>query len=41
VSPEEAVDELLAAARKAVGDHETTTGLAVGRSWDSFPRESN
>ena len=37
VSPEEAVDELLAAARKAVGDTETSTGLAVGRSWDSVP----
>jgi len=40
VSPEEAVDELLAAARRAAGTNETTTtGLAVGRSWDSFPRE--
>ena len=32
-------DDELAAARTAAPDHATTTGLAVGRSWDSFPRE--
>jgi galactose-1-phosphate uridylyltransferase len=39
VSPEEAVDELLAAARKASGSAETSGSGVVGRSWDSFPRE--
>ncbi len=40
VSPEEAVDHLLAAARKAAGATEASaTGLVIGRSWDSFPRE--
>ena len=35
-----AQDELLAAARKAAGASEASaTGLVMGRSWDSFPRE--
>jgi UDPglucose--hexose-1-phosphate uridylyltransferase len=39
VSPEEAVDELLAAARKAAGStDEGSPGLGLGRPWDAFPR---
>ena len=39
--PERRVDDhLLAAARKAAGTTEASaTGLVIGRSWDSFPRE--
>ncbi len=38
VSPEEAVDELLAAARRATGDREPASDIPRGRTWDSFPR---
>ena len=41
VSPEEAVDELLAQARGAGGSR-TESGIPVGgRSWDTFPRRSS
>jgi hypothetical protein len=41
VSPEEAVAELLGAARAARGDRAGSDdfgGTAIGRSWDDFPR---
>ena len=38
VSPEEAVDELLAATRQASGESAPHADADVGRSWDDFPR---
>lgn len=38
ISPEEAVDELLASTRAASGESAAHDGPDVGRSWDDFPR---
>jgi hypothetical protein len=38
ISPEEAVDELLAATRVASGESATQDEIDAGRSWDEFRR---